>query len=179
MHRLIFIIGIIANLKLSQGTQFIVGLNERLECFSVCNIRITAEFQHTEWDPLLFPVALVEVHHGKIKALDYNYLMWKNPVFKATIGPIFKYRDSLCMLDLVVHPSDNQFNLLGIHNPHLARANYYERYTRTEYLVFLWHHDQFMYNGYQTSGMKLSSGPHNCLSSELVKLNLVILCIIV
>jgi len=84
---------------------FIIGLQERLELFEFCNIRITSVFNTTEFEPFIIPVALIDVNIRKNK-------LFSMPTFH------FKFRSLLCSLDLF----------------HLAQSPYEKRiYRRSQY----------------------------------------------
>jgi len=90
-----------------QSTNFMVGLNERLQVFEICNIRLTAEFGTSDIELIFVPVTLVDI---KVRSEWYTHNtnnsrihLWKTPINDVTLGFPFQLRKEICTLDLVLY----------------------------------------------------------------------------
>jgi len=140
MAEIIWLVIIItlAKINLSNGNSIILGLNERLESFKICNTRITAQFSYIDWDyeHSSVPVTLRESFKDSYNlnwTLQLQYSMIDS-VFNPSLGSMFKYRKNICRLELIVHPSSTT----------LYSANYSPlTYDEYHYNVFIWYHREF------------------------------------
>jgi len=84
----------------AQKRGMLSDLNESLKGFETCNICVIAEFGKTKWEPLSVPVMLFDVKNlsSSIHNLWPDYQAMK----KSTLGRGFKYRDSVCTLELLL-----------------------------------------------------------------------------
>jgi len=149
MNRILRLIGIISlanSIGSSRGNieNLIPELTNRLEHFALCNIHITAEFKTIAWDweSSFLPTTLDEIVNNHNWTF-FNLQMRSNPNSSGTIGPRFKYRDIICTLQLVVHPS---------HTAQLFRhytVDYRHLRIYDKYLVFVWYHAEFVRTVYR------------------------------
>jgi len=105
MNYLVYSIGLaslVLSEPLSHSIKFVEGLNNRLNQFGICNIRITAEFNNTEFEPFHASVTLVDVKHRKNLSLIEH--VWQ-PYNSRNLTHVLhnKYRAQICTLDLILH----------------------------------------------------------------------------
>jgi len=109
IHTVRIISILISNTVPTLGDKFILGLNERLEHFGDCNIRISrsSHDQFTTWYPITAPVEIRGLRHNNGKITLQNRPEWFTPLNKAMRGSLFKYRKIkyACEVDLVIHLS--------------------------------------------------------------------------
>jgi len=103
-------------------------LNDRLEQFEACNIRITARFRNLDIEPFFVTLALLDANkRGNRTFLRQIWNIHKIPVH------MFKYRDPVCTFDLIVHFENGRFDTKNYWND-LYRQ--YE-YMVNKYLVYV------------------------------------------
>jgi len=139
IHVLVVILAALTNYK-SKCESVIVGLQKRLEEFQICNIRITAEFDEIDFEPFPMPLALMDPATRKSARLFLNVLI--SPIHEATRGFMFKYRESICMIDLIIHLEDEPYGgeLVYWHK----RIHQQHEYMNDKYLVIIRHSAAFL-----------------------------------
>jgi len=147
-----FEIGFIASLTLivhlckSMQISDMMGLQERLEAFAISNIRITAQFAYWKYQPLSVPVVLLDtVYRQKISFLmktwfTRNYKVNVETPYLQTYKSPFKYRETLCILDLILHLGDETFN----HGKYLLGWYSNFEYIEDKYVVVIRQHSAFL-----------------------------------
>jgi len=86
-------------------SKIVLGLNERLEQFGLCDIRITAEFESTDFERFQVPVALIDVELRSNYSFFHQiwYLNVSIPYLRRPkIRFPFKHRKETCMIDLIL-----------------------------------------------------------------------------
>jgi len=120
----------------TQGTQLVVGLNERLNQFETCKIILTAQFKNTDIEPFSVPVVLLDSEHRKavINSRKNVRMNVNSPAF-FTRGFQFKFREVICILDLILHLGREAYK------PEQYDHEYYQRYDYMEdkYLIIIRH----------------------------------------
>jgi len=91
----------------SAGITLLPDLNQRLDGFQMCNIRITAQFNTTDFDPLVVPTSLLDSKYRKNRR--FFFYIWLTKAYIGNPFP-FKYRGTICTLELVIHLGDESYN---------------------------------------------------------------------
>jgi len=86
---------------------FIAGLNERLDAFEDCNIRIQ-NLDNAVWEPLTIATERCG-HICQENAIRHDSKWYNSSLIRATRGCNFKFR-KICQLDLIVHLSNASFS---------------------------------------------------------------------
>jgi len=140
MYNLIQVLTILVVAEISLGENFMADLNTRLDLFKECNVKITAEFEKTDWLPHGVPVTLFSPIQTK-KMLYTRFGPWKS-IFKPNlvIGFVFRFRETKCALDLIFHLSNEDFAYDDY------RPNWYQdyEYMNDKYLVYVQNHTQYL-----------------------------------
>jgi len=126
-------------LNLSNSHTFIQDLNARLNQFGICDIRITSKFSNTEFEPFYVPVTLVDVKYRTNFTL-FKYV-WQPITPKLSYDLQYKYRITLCVLDLVLHLGFETYNETQYRHAYFYRK--YE-YMDEKYLVIIRQHATFL-----------------------------------
>jgi len=127
-------------LQISQGTYFIRGLNKRIEEFQVCNVRITTYVlrQETDFETFTFPLVLTDTW------VRYDFLamhdIWSIRIHKTIHLFHFKYRESICTLDLILHIHNKTYD------PNFYFHEFYQlhEYMNDKYLIVIQEQNKFL-----------------------------------
>jgi len=96
-------------LQCSQGYHFIENLDEKLEPFGICNIRLFAHFGIVDFDPFHLPLTLQETKNGTSFSVIGRIWKLRIPFHHLWKLSHFKYRDPICTLDLCFHLGQEPF----------------------------------------------------------------------
>jgi len=115
------------------------GMDDTMQAFGTCNIRVTAEFRKIDWEPVAVPIVLCDT---KYSANPKHFLISIWPTYyslaRAKLGGMFKYRGSICAMDMILYV------------PYTIEMYYYvttyqrDEYMSDKYLVFVQLHAAFL-----------------------------------
>jgi len=86
-------------------SKIVLGLNERLEQFDLCDIRITAELGSTDFESFQVPVTLIDVELRKNYYFFRNFLDWNVSITgfpRHKLRFPSRHRKEICMVDLIL-----------------------------------------------------------------------------
>jgi len=131
----VLIFTFILTIQDSQAILFLEGLMEGLEQFGTCNIRVTADFWNIALEPILVPSVLIDIE--KIHEFPYNEV-FREATHKKTHLFAFKYRETICSADLVLHLGREPYDIL--------LCSWYQRfeYMNDKYLVIVRYEAEFL-----------------------------------
>jgi len=104
----------------------------------VCNIRITAKFEATDFEPFTSPVLLLDPKRMGIPMLPY----YRNKNLEhLTRVFVFEYRKYNCMVDLFIHLGNEKYGMGRYGNQHYNQR--YE-YMNDKYMIVIQKYDEFL-----------------------------------
>jgi len=113
------------------------GLNERLDQFKWCTIRVTADFKTTDFEGFQVPSVIIDAETSGLKNMPFLLRYWRLPEAKIPLRFKSKYREEICTFDLVIdlnehlHAKKKYIKLDLLRNP-WSRESMGDRY-----LVFI------------------------------------------
>jgi len=123
----------------SREAPSIPGLNERVQHFDLCNIRITADFHQVVFEFFSFPVTLLDSEFRRNHLLFKSWFWRVTDSFTSARGFPFKYRDDICVFDLIVHIAAEPYDTLKYcYSERRRQDNVVDKY-----LVIVQEHSEF------------------------------------
>ena len=127
----IFLVAALLHQSQITCVKVILDLDERMSEFQFCNIRLTAGLENIEFETIAVPVALL--HTEVRKGFGFMMYFWKTPINMVTLGFPFKYRESICSLDLIINLSNEPYN-----QDHYLHGHFQDyEYMEDKYLVIV------------------------------------------
>jgi len=127
------------NLCLAHKTSTVVvlGLSERLEQFKWCNIRVTSDFESTDFEGFHVPVVIIDAKISGLQNMPFLLRYWSLSQFKLGVRFMAKYRKEICTVDFVINLGEdthakNKYIQLDLLKKQWSRESMDERY-----LVFI------------------------------------------